>query len=79
MVIHASHSPGSEEPRLRSRRTRQLDLGVTGEQSSEHVRVIPGDLQELGANVIADEKTQFHPVILARSQSLAMKTDLYSE
>ena len=57
----------------------QLDLGVTGEQSSEHVRVIPGDLQELGANVIAHEKTQFHPVILARSQSLAMKTDLYSE
>lgn len=36
-------------------------------------------MQELGANMVADEKTQFHPVILARRQSLAMNTDLYSE
>jgi hypothetical protein len=36
-------------------------------------------MQELGANVITYEKTQFHPVILARRQSLAIKTDLYSE
>jgi hypothetical protein len=36
-------------------------------------------MHELGTDVIADEKTQFHPVILARGQSLAMKTDLYSE
>ena len=29
--------------------------------------------------MVAYEKTQLHPIIVARGQSLAMKTDLYSE